>query len=113
MKQNKGSKNEGRERERERESEERNSKVLNLSIHNILNAFSIVVCPHGFLCYCLLIYMQMYINNVGPVAQSVQRLATGWTVRGSNWSLCRALNQGGSSCSYNRLVCEVEAIERE
>ena len=32
--------------------------------------------------------------SVGPVAQSVQRLATGWTVRGSNGSVGRGSSVG-------------------
>ena len=32
----------------------------------------------------LLTFTALYIRNVGRVAQSAQRLATGWTVRGSN-----------------------------
>jgi hypothetical protein len=29
-------------------------------------------------------FLSIYYQNVGRVAQSVQQLATGWTVRGSN-----------------------------
>jgi hypothetical protein len=32
-------------------------------------------------CYCVL---HNYFSEVGPVAQSVSRLAMGWTIRGSN-----------------------------
>jgi len=31
-----------------------------------------------------MIYMCIYFLIMGPVAQSVKRLTTGWTVRGSN-----------------------------
>ena len=44
------------------------SKIWNIFVHNLLNAFSIVLCPHCFLCYCWLIYI--YVNMCKHIHKS-------------------------------------------
>jgi hypothetical protein len=55
---------------------------------------SVICCPIKFfiLQACVYFYLDVYHTEVGLVAQSVQRLATDWTVRGSNpggGAICR------------------------
>ena len=41
-------------------------------------------CTCGSVLFCFYAYLKEFQKSVGRVAQSVQRLATGWTIRGSN-----------------------------
>jgi len=53
---------------------------MNLLLHETLYCYVSEYDTHIHICICMYVYIYIY-RHVGPVAQSVWRLITGWTVR--------------------------------